>query len=116
MTQVARDLSKLSVDIAEVYSPPRVTARASKWGLQAGEAMDLTTGWDFTRPEDRARAWRYLEEKKPKLLIGSPMCTMFCRLQNLSPWTEAKYELWREAVDHMEFVVRLYEKQRAEGR
>ena len=37
-----------SIDIAEVYSPQGVAAEAKKWGLQAGDAMDLTTGWDFT--------------------------------------------------------------------
>jgi len=36
-----------NVDIAEIYSPARVTAYAKKMGLQSGEAMDLTTGWDF---------------------------------------------------------------------
>ena len=36
-----------SIDVAEIYSPPRVTREAKKWGLEAGDAMDLTTGWDF---------------------------------------------------------------------
>ena len=32
------------VDVAEMYSPERVTAQAKKWGMRAGEAMDITTG------------------------------------------------------------------------
>ena len=115
-TQVAKDLDKLAVYVVEIYSRPRATVRAPKWGVRAGEAIDLTTGWDFTRAEDRQMASRYLDEQESMLLIGSPMCTMFCRLQNLSPWNEVNEELWCEAIEHMEFVVRLYEKQRAEGR
>ena len=41
-----------SVDVAEVFSPPRVSSEAAKFGLMAGEAMDLTTGWAFNRKED----------------------------------------------------------------
>ena len=51
-----RDLRRLADDVAELYSPPRVTAEAPRWGLKAGEAMDLLTGWDFRTLEDRRRA------------------------------------------------------------
>ena len=37
----------LSVVASEVFSPPRVTVEAKKFGLKAGEAWDLTNGWDF---------------------------------------------------------------------
>ena len=66
----------LRVDVAEVSSPPRVTAEAVKMGLQAGEAMDIVTGWDFNDEGQRRRAVDYIEKEKPMLLIGSPMCTM----------------------------------------
>ena len=45
------------VDIMEVYSPPRVTVEAKKFGLRAGEAMDLVTGYDFNQAEDRKKVW-----------------------------------------------------------
>ena len=38
---------ELQKDVAEIYSPPRVTNEAEKFGLRIGEAMDLTTGLDF---------------------------------------------------------------------
>ena len=60
----------------EMYSPPRVTEEAQRWGPKTGEAMDLTTGWNFRRQDHRNQAWRYVEEKKPMLVIGSPMCTI----------------------------------------
>ena len=34
----------LAVDVTEVFSPPRVTTQAAKFGLQQGEAWDLTNG------------------------------------------------------------------------
>ena len=106
----------LRVDIAEVYSPPRVTVQARRFQLQPGEAMDLTTGWDFRRAEDKRRAEQYVHEQKPLLLIGSPMCTMFSSLQRFTPWTEAKQNKWAEHRMHLRFVTELYRKQAAEGR
>ena len=54
-----------------MFSPPRVTLEAPEYGLKPGEAMDLLTGWDFRRAEDRRKAWRYIEEWEPKLIIGT---------------------------------------------
>ena len=47
---------------------------AMKFGLSAGLSMDLTSGWDFSKAEDRRRAEDYLEEVQPLLVIGSPEC------------------------------------------
>ena len=54
----------------------RTTARR-KWsyigeefGLQPGEAMDISEGWDFTKPRHREAAGRYLEKIKPKVIIN----------------------------------------------
>ena len=44
-----------SVDISEIYSPQRVTSEARRYGLRPGEAMDITTGWDFRKQEDREK-------------------------------------------------------------
>ena len=108
-------LGRISVDLAEFYSPPRTTAQGEKMGLKVGEAMDLTTGWDFRRPDHRERAREYRRKHRPKLLVGSPMCTMFCLLQNLSQWTEEKQRRWTEAVAHMEFTMEMYLEQIKDG-
>ena len=50
-----------SVDVCEVFSPPRVGLEANKYGLQLGDAMDLTTGGDFNREDHRIKAERYIE-------------------------------------------------------
>ena len=104
------------VDVAEVYSPPRVTVEASKYNLAAGEAFDLTCGWNFNKPADRARVEAYVLEREPLSLIGSPLCTMFSSLQNLSAWSDAKQEKLEEGKRHLRFCMKLYRMQVASGR
>ena len=54
------------MEVAEVYSPPRVTEMARKMGLRAGWALDLTMEdhdgrtWDLTSLAMRYRAVRKL--------------------------------------------------------
>ena len=69
----------MNIDVAEVYSPPRVTQMARKMGLRACWSLDLTTtdadgrAWDFNSLEMRNRATRRVLQDRPLLLIGSPM-------------------------------------------
>ena len=58
--------------MCEVFSPPRVGVEAAKFGISVGDAMDLTTGWDFDREEDRKRAEDYVDRERPLVLIGRP--------------------------------------------
>ena len=106
----------LQVDVAEIFSPPRVTAEAANWGFRTGESMDLTTGWNFNFPADRQRAWKYLEEYKPKLVIGSPCCTAFSQLQQLNPDTAEKRRKWKEGCRHIRFMTQIYAYQMEAGR
>jgi hypothetical protein len=106
------------VDIAEVYSPPRITKQATKMGLTPGLAMDLNTGWDFRLERHKEACRRYVAEVKPRLVVGSPMCKMFSQLQNLSKhrrgagWEES----YVEAEEHIKFVVEIYRMQVEGGR
>ena len=65
------------MDVAEVYSPPRVAAMARRMGLRQGWSLDLTTydrdgrEWDFNSLEMRNRAIRKVLRDKPLILIGS---------------------------------------------
>ena len=45
----------LSVELMEMYSPPRGTEEAKKFGMVIGAAMELTTGWDSSRPDHRQK-------------------------------------------------------------
>ena len=78
--------------------------------------MDITTGWDFRRGEDRRRAEQYVRDQKPLLLIGSPMCTMFSTLQRFTPWNATKTTRWREHHEHLQFTAKLYQMQMNAGR
>ena len=105
------------VDIAEVFSPPRITKLAQLVGLRPGLAMDLTTGWDFNLKEHRDLAEEYVRVVKPLLLIGSPECRMFSALQNLNKKNLGmKSELIMQAKAHIRFVVQLYRIQMESGR
>ena len=84
----------MQVDVAEMYSPPRVTTQATKFGLKSGEAFDLTTGWDFSQARQRDEARHYVEKQKPLVVIGSPPCTPFSQLQSLNPDTPQSREKW----------------------
>ena len=100
-------------DVSEVYSPPRVCTRAPRFGLRPGYAMDLLTTdeqgrpWNFDDMAVRARAIRALKRQRPKLLIGSPMCTFFSSMLNMNAgkMDPARLAYERErAVSHMEFM------------
>jgi hypothetical protein len=111
--------------VSELYSPPRVTATLPKKGLTAGSTFDLLAdeagiAWDFTRPQDRKRAWERIRAEKPFLVIGSPPCTMFSRLQlNLNAKRIGKIE-WekrrRSAEVLLIFAVAVYRLQVLAGR
>ena len=114
-----------SVGVAEVYSPPRVTAKASSFGIRPGFALDLTVldedgeAWDFSIPAKREKARKLVVETQPFLLVGSPPCTPFSRLQalNYPHMDQAKVqEMMRAGIMHLEFCIELYWIQLEAGR
>ena len=112
-------------DVSEIYSPPRVVALAEEESLQGGWSLDLTQCnkegkvWDFDLPEMRDEARRRLRQSKPRLLIGSPMCTAFSTLQRVNFYRQdpamVRATLQR-AIAQMEFVTELYWMQVNAGR
>ena len=68
--------------------------------------MDLLTGWDFDLIRHQEAALAYVDRVKPKLIIGSPMCTYFSSLQNLNKerGSEAWTKEYDKAVKHLEFM------------
>ena len=74
----------LNVDVTEIYSPPRVAEVCKQFNMTPGSSMDLATGFDFDKGEDRRRAATRILTEKPNLLIGSPECTLFSMLQQLN--------------------------------
>ena len=104
------------VHVAEIYSPERVVKAARASGMEVGLSMDLVTGWNFDKAEDRQLAEKYVREYKPLFLIGSPMCTMFSRLQELNKNRDAEKfeERLRKAEKHIQFVLN-YTGSKCEG-
>ena len=116
-----------AADVAEIYSPPRVAKMAKRLGMKAGWSLDLTSRdeldnepWDFNKPEKRARAREVLLRDKPFMLIASPMCTAFCRLQELFNYPKMEpnevEQLVKEAVAHLRFALELCTTQHKAGR
>ena len=113
------------MDIAEVYSPDRVTEMARSMGFTAGWALDLTTSdengraWDFDCLAMRNKAVRKLLQDKPKLLVGSPMCTEFSSWMSINhpkmPKEVVQQRLER-ARNHLKCCTKLYAIQIRQGR
>ena len=129
---VASEAMPIKHIVSEVYSPPRITqelkSRRRRFpNLAPGLALDLTVRdpddgqyWDFSLKSKRDKARRILQESKPILLIGSPMCTAFSTWQRIN-WarTGRPDEMRRayiQACAHMQFVAQLYLDQIYEGR
>ena len=116
---------KETMDVAELYSPLRVVEMAKSMGLRAGWSLDLTTideagrPWDFNHVEMRSKAIRKVLTDKPRLLIGSPMCTAFSCMNNINykrmPPEEVQQRM-EHGRRHLEFCTKLYEIQWREGR
>ena len=110
----------LSIDgVAELYSVPRVREAASRHSLTGGWSLDLLTGWDFACPAARKAARTLLDRTKPKLLIGSPVCTFFSNLMRMN-WARMKPEeaekCYTQALAHLHFAIELYRAQMDAGR
>ena len=78
-----------AVDVAEVYSPHRFSARAAEFQLRPGFAADLEElkpngePWDLRNAKDIEELEKQQEEQYPILLTGSPPCGKFSALSIL---------------------------------
>lgn len=79
-------------DVAELYSPARVTRLAAARGLSAGRGFDSKhvdplTGrtYDFLKKTDQDEVTRLLTEVGADVLTVSPPCTLFSNLQHRIP-------------------------------
>ena len=112
--------------IIELYSPPRVTDVAKKYGISNFGTFDITVNdpedgmpWDLNLKSKLNRLRKIMKECKPSLLIGSPMCTAFSALQNMNTKSkdspERKHRMM-EAISYMKFACEMYEFQLSEVR
>ena len=83
--------------IAEIYSPPRMSAAAARHGLKGGWSLDLTVPdptdgkpWDLSSPEKQRRAREMLRRDEPAMLVVCPPCGPF------SSWMNVNFERMSE--------------------
>ena len=81
LRRAEKETEALMVDIAEVYSPPRIAEAAEGQRMKKGGSYDLMTGFDLRRTEDLKRMWDELVRDDPELVVCCPPCTPFCMLQ-----------------------------------
>ena len=114
-----------NMQVAEVYSPPRVVAMANRMGLRGGWSLDFIATdvdglpWDFNSVKMRNRTVRKLIEDKPLVVIGSPMCIAYITMNRVNYCKMPKEEVAARlayARRHLEFCVKLYEIQWRNGR
>ena len=113
-----------SVDVVDIFSPERVGKACVSFGLEQGMAMDIKSGFDFDLAVDRARCWETIKRDKPLLVIGSPPCTLFSRLQELNKfmykdsavWMAKFQERMQQAKRYVKVCVDIYLYQREQGR
>ena len=59
--------------------------------------MDIKGGYDLDTAIDRNRCWdSIIIRDEPLLVIGSPPCTMFARLQELNKYVYCNDDVWVE--------------------
>ncbi len=103
-----------------------MVAYATSLGLSPGFALDLAVNdpdngmpWDFHVPAKCEKAVAKVREEKPKLLIGSSLCTPFSLLQNLlknKGNIEEKKRLLARGIKHVKFCIQLCREQISKGR
>ena len=113
-----------STDVMEVFSPEHVGEICKEYGLEKGMAMDLKSGYDFDLAKDQAKCWAEIQNNERLLVIGSPSCTLFSRLQefnkhmysNSQTWMAKFHERMQQAKRHVKFCTDVYEYQRRKGK
>ena len=108
------------LEIAEVFSPPRITEAGRRKGCLSGIAFHLRTqdkdgnAWDLSKPEVQEKAEELVDLLQPELIVGCPPRGPFSALQCLNhpKMTEQQVQdRMKDAVAHVEFCVKLYRKQ-----
>ena len=117
--QSAEDMMLMSADVTEIFSPERVASVCKEFGLQPRMSMDIKSGYDFDNKKDRDRCWEAIERDKPSMIIGSPPCTLFSKLQELNKFMYKDDHMWmlkfQERMEHakryVEFCAKVYQYQ-----
>ena len=91
-------------DVAEIFSPPRLCARAEFWNLSGGFSHDLATGFDLSTFVGRAQSWHELQTHKPCVLMAEPPCTWHSKIQNANRHHYSEETIARRSHDAGELL------------
>ena len=98
---------------------------ASRMGMRPGWSLDLTTiddsgaAWDFTKPSMKLKAIQKPDKEQPELLVVSPVCVPFSKLQGLNfskMHVEQVEDRLEEGMKHLKFAMEMCRRQAALGR
>ena len=100
---------------------------ARQEGLKDGWAIDLTCvdpedgqPWDLSDPGKQRKTEKMVDEDKPLMLIMSPECGPFSRLNEVFNYPKAdQKEVWnkiKNGLEHLKFAMKLCLKQHEQGR
>ena len=86
--------------------------------------MYIKGGYGFDLAADRAKCWAAIAREKPTLVMDSPPCTLFSRLQEFNKHMYkdgrermAKFQdRMQQAKRYVKFCVDIYNRQRSQGR
>ena len=81
--------------VAELFSPPRFSAEAERWG-KSGLAFDIKQGWDLLDPSVQKHVDKVLDEAKPDLLVLCPECKHWGGWYRLNQY---KLPMWRRLAN-----------------
>ena len=103
----------------EVYYPRRIGQVCYEYNL--GPALDLRTGYDFTKAADRVRAVEIYKAEQPEMVMLCPPCTEFFRLQAMNrlihcPEYCKEHDARKaQVVKHEEFSIQIAKMQLRNG-
>ena len=110
------------VDVTEVFSPARVVEACRKHGLLKGDSFDLRTGYDLADPKVQRQVMRQIQSTTAQLVICSPPCTKFSRLQALNlylnddAWRKEFEKDLEKPIKHIDFCLEVMRLQQRRGR
>ena len=106
-------------DLAELFSPPRMTEMTEKFGLKGGWSVDdriedpiTKRTYDLRNRKDQNEVRRMIRRDKPLVLTVSPPCTLFS-IANQGPIDSKELA---GAIEMMKFAAEVCDTQRREGR
>ena len=106
----------MDTELVEALRKIRETV-GSKRNMPFAEVMDIASGWDFRRKDQREAAMEHLRQREPHLLIGSPRCAnLVGGSVPAAHRRDTEANRWTEQAAHTAFVVKLYKIQMEAGR